>query len=131
MHQVALNASATLLGTDDMKHSRNVVLKPSLSHYMIGIFTQPPFHQPTRVYDYKSETEYYDRHVEVFKNCIQSAHNVSPTHGFAALKVTALGNPELLERMSTMIVEVHNLFSKFDEKGTGLISQEEFVRCYE
>jgi proline dehydrogenase len=94
------------------------------------IFTQPPFNQPARVYDYKSEAQ-CDRHVEVFKNCIRSAHDVSPTHGFAALKVTALGNPELLERMSTMIVEVHNLFSKFDEKGTGLISQEEFVRCYE
>jgi len=118
--------------TDYMKYNRNVVLKlkPSLSQNMIDIFTQPPFNQPARIYDYKSEAE-CDRHVEVFKNCIRSAHDVSPTHGFAALKVTALGNPELLERMSTMIVEVHNLFSKFDEKGTGLISQEEFVRCYE
>ena len=94
-----------------------------------GILTQPPFNQPARIYDYKSEKE-CDRHVDIFKNCIHSVRDVSP-HGFAALKVTALGNPELLERMSTMIVEVKNLFAKFDEKGTGLISREEFIRCYE
>lgn len=96
----------------------------------IGIFTQPPFNQPARVYDYKSECE-CDRHVEIFKSCIRSVQDVSPTHGFAALKVTALGNPKLLERMSTMIVEVKNLFSKFDKKGSGMISHDEFVRCYE
>lgn len=95
-----------------------------------GIFTQPPFNQPARVYDYKSEAE-CDRHVSIFKDCIRSVRDVSPSTGFAALKVTALGNPELLERMSTMIVEVKNLFSKFDEKGTGMVSREEFVRCYE
>ena len=94
-----------------------------------GVFTQPPFNQPARVYDYKSECE-CDKHVDIFKSCIRSVRDVSP-HGFAALKVTALGNPELLQRMSTMIVEVKNLFSKFDEKGCGLISREEFVRCYE
>jgi Ca2+-binding EF-hand superfamily protein len=41
-----------------------------------------------------------------------------------------LGNPKLLERMSTMIIEVKNLFSKFDEHGNGLVSQEDFIRCY-
>eukprot|EP00571_Detonula_confervacea_P002260 CAMPEP_0172329058 /NCGR_PEP_ID=MMETSP1058-20130122/60674_1 /TAXON_ID=83371 /ORGANISM="Detonula confervacea, Strain CCMP 353" /LENGTH=588 /DNA_ID=CAMNT_0013046205 /DNA_START=387 /DNA_END=2153 /DNA_ORIENTATION=+ len=95
-----------------------------------GIFTHPPFNQPARVYDYKSECE-CDRHVSIFKSCIRSVQDVSPHCGFAALKVTALGNPELLQRMSTMIVEVKNLFSKFDEKGTGLISRDEFVHCYE
>mmetsp|Transcript_4162 Transcript_4162/g.9343 ORF Transcript_4162/g.9343 Transcript_4162/m.9343 type:complete len:609 (-) Transcript_4162:253-2079(-) len=95
-----------------------------------GIFTQPPFNQPARVYDYKSEKD-CDRHVQIFKKCIRSVRDVSPTHGFAALKVTALGNPELLERMSTVIVEVKNLFSKFDRKGTGLICREDFIHCYE
>jgi len=82
------------------------------------------------VYDYKSESQ-CDKHVDVFKDCIHSVRDVSPTHGFAALKVTALGNPKLLERMSTMIVEVKRLFAKFDRKGNGLISREEFVSCYE
>ena len=96
-----------------------------------GIFTQPPFNQPARVYDYKSEEE-CDRHVSVFKDCIRSVRDVSPV-GFAALKVTALGNPELLERMSTMIVEVKNLFAKFQQNNNteGLISREEFVACYQ
>ena len=97
---------------------------------IIGIFSQPPFNQPARIYDYTSEKE-CDRHVEIFKKCIQSVKDVSPTHGFAALKVTALGNPELLERMSDVIVEVNRLFSKFDEKDCGFISREEFVKCYE
>jgi len=101
----------------------------AMSDIIEGISSQPPFNQPARVYDYKSECE-CDRHVSVFKDCIRSVQDVSP-NGFAALKVTALGNPELLQRMSTMIVEVHNLFSKFDEKGTGLISRDEFVHCYE
>lgn len=82
------------------------------------------------MYDYKSESQ-CDKHVDVFKDCIHSVRDVSPTHGFAALKVTALGNPKLLERMSTMIVEVKSLFAKFDKKKIGLISREEFVRCYE
>ena len=95
-----------------------------------GIFSQPPFNQPARVYDYKSEEE-CDRHVSIFQECIHSVHDVSSV-GFAALKVTALGNPELLERMSTMIVEVKNLFAKFQpENGSGgLISREEFDQCY-
>lgn len=95
-----------------------------------GIVTRPPFNQPARVYDYRSEED-CDKHVEVFKSCIRSVRDVAPTHGFAALKVTALGNPELLERMSTMVVEVKNLFSKFDREGSGLIGREDFVRCYE
>ena len=96
-----------------------------------GIFSQPPFNQPARVYDYQSEEE-CDGHVAVFKDCIHSVHDVSPV-GFAALKVTALGNPELLERMSTMIVEVKNLFATFQQSGAtgGLISREEFVQCYQ
>lgn len=96
-----------------------------------GIFSQPPFNQPARLYDYQSEEE-CDRHVSIFQECIQSVHDVSSV-GFAALKVTALGNPELLERMSTMIVEVKNLFAKFQpESGSGgLISRENFAQCYQ
>jgi len=112
--------------------SDNIQIAPLYSSFIIkiGIVTQPPFNQPARVYDYKSEGQ-CDKHVDVFKVCIHSVRDVSPTHGFAALKVTALGNPKLLEQMSTMIVEVKRLFAKFDKKKTGLISREEFVHCYE
>mmetsp|Transcript_8741 Transcript_8741/g.11611 ORF Transcript_8741/g.11611 Transcript_8741/m.11611 type:complete len:490 (+) Transcript_8741:563-2032(+) len=92
------------------------------------IISNPPYNQPARVYDYKSESE-CDRHVEVFLSCIRAVRDVSP-NGFAALKVTALGNPLLLERMSTAITEAKNLFSKFDIDGDGVISREEFEKCY-
>lgn len=61
-----------------------------------------------RVYDYEGE-ELCDERLETFKQCILAVHAVSPT-GFAAIKCTALGNPQLLERMSVAIVELRNLF---------------------
>ena len=60
-----------------------------------GMVVQPPINQPARIYDYKSESE-CDNHVSIFKECIRSVRDVSITSGgggFAALKVTALGNP--------------------------------------
>lgn len=88
--------------------------------------------QPARVYSYASEVE-CDRHASIFASCIRSARDVStiPGRGFAAIKVTALGDPALLERMSIAIVEIRNLFGKFDVGGTGSIGRDEFVRCYE
>ena len=88
----------------------------------------PGFIQPARVYDYESEAG-CDKHVDVFRSCIRSVANVSPD-GFAAIKVTALGNPKLLERMSIAITESKNLFAKFDKNGNGFISREEFEMGY-
>lgn len=85
--------------------------------------------QPARVYDYTSERQ-CDLHVETFLSCIESVKQVSssfPGTGFAAMKVTALGNPILLERMSRAIVEVRELFHKFDTNQDGLLSKAEFV----
>lgn len=104
-------------------NSSNILL------HKTGLTTQPPFNQPARIYDYKSEKQ-CDRHVEIFKECIRSVRDVSP-NGFAALKVTALGNPILLERMSTIIVEVKKFFAMMDEKKTGFISRDDFLRCYD
>lgn len=56
--------------------------------------------------------------VGIFFKCIEAVHNVSP-EGFAAIKVTALGLPAILERLSTAILEAQKLFSKFDRDGTG------------
>jgi proline dehydrogenase len=82
-----------------------------------------------RVYDYRSE-EICDLHKKTFEKCIIAVKNVSP-RGFAAVKVTALGNPELLKRASTALVEVRKLFEKFDEKKTGLITREQFAEAYD
>ena len=70
-----------------------------------------------------------DAHVAVFEKCIEAVHTVSP-NGFAAIKLTALGPPELLRRVSTALVEVRNLFDKFDQDRTGTISEAEFEAGY-
>jgi len=57
-------------------------------------------------------------------------HNVSPS-GFAAIKLTALGNPMLLQRMSTCIVEIGNLFRGFDKDSSGSIRREEFRAAFD
>jgi proline dehydrogenase len=40
-----------------------------------------------------------------------------PDQGFAAIKVTALGNPVLLERMSGALQEIRSLFREADADG--------------
>ncbi len=98
---------------------------------------KPVVHIPTsttigkvqgRVYDYKNE-ELCDMHMETFRKAIQAVKNVSPT-GFAAIKCTALGNPELLKRASTTLVEIRNLFHKLDPKGTGFVTKYEFLKAF-
>ncbi len=77
-----------------------------------------------RVYHYIDEAV-CDQHAEVFVNCIQSVHNTSPS-GFAAMKITALGDPNLLKRMSANLTEIRRLFRKFDADGNGTITREQF-----
>jgi proline dehydrogenase len=55
-----------------------------------------------RVYDYTTERK-CDQNAEIFEKAIKSVKNVSPA-GFAAIKITALGNPLLLERWSTVSI---------------------------
>lgn len=81
-----------------------------------------------RVYDYTSEAQ-CDQHLEDFKKCIRDVASLGKD-GYAAVKVTALGSPDLLKRMSTAIVEAKNLFAKFDANGDGLITAAEFEEGY-
>ena len=81
-----------------------------------------------RVYDYSSEAQ-CDRHLEDFRKCIRDVASLGKD-GYAAVKVTALGSPELLKKMSTAIVEAKNLFAKFDSDGDGLIAESEFEKGY-
>jgi proline dehydrogenase len=82
-----------------------------------------------RVYDYKDEAK-CDMHMATFEHCIKSVHAVSPT-GFAAIKVTALGNPTLLEALSNTIVQFRKLFEEFDKEKTGYVTREQFKAGYE
>ena len=83
---------------------------------------------PVRVYDYLSEAK-CDQHLQDFRKCIRDVASLG-NDGYAAVKITALGSPELLKKMSTAIVEAQKLFAKFDTNGDGLISPEEFEEQY-
>ncbi|GAX83243.1 hypothetical protein CEUSTIGMA_g10669.t1 [Chlamydomonas eustigma] len=70
------------------------------------------------------------RHVETFLNAIDTAGGL-PGQGFAAVKLTALGNPVLLERMSSAILTVRGLFQRFDMDKSGFIDMSEFLTAYQ
>jgi proline dehydrogenase len=91
-------------------------------------FETPAKLASSRTYSYLDE-DLCDKRMETFEKCIRAVHEVSPT-GFAAVKLTALGNPKLLERMSTAIVEIKALFEKFDTVGDGYVTKEEFIEGY-
>lgn len=76
-----------------------------------------------RTYDYEGEAK-CEVNVGIFFKCIEAVHNVSP-EGFAAIKVTALGLPAILERFSKAIVETQTIFSQLDKEGTGLCCVQE------
>ncbi|KAL6067637.1 Proline dehydrogenase [Balamuthia mandrillaris] len=64
-----------------------------------------------RTYFYEGEEE-CDNHMKLFEASIKdSAHR---DKGFVAIKVTALGKPELLMRISEIILEIRRLFKKFE-----------------
>jgi len=94
-----------------------------------AIVTQPPYSQPARIYEYKSESD-CDHHVDTFLSCIRSVRDTTPD-GFAAMKLTALGQPQLLERLSTAILESQKLFFQCDANSDGKVSHEEFASTYE
>ena len=92
-------------------------------------FETPAELASSRTYSYLDE-DLCDRRMETFEKCIRAVHAVSPT-GFAAIKLTALGNPNLLERMSTAIIEIKALFEKFDTNGDGFVTKQQFLEGYE
>jgi len=75
---------------------------------------------------YSSHTEKEcDARQQIFETAIRAVHGVSPD-GFAAIKVTALGNPILLERWSNSIKECLKLFERIDVNQDGMVSFAEF-----
>lgn len=60
----------------------------------------------------------HTRHVETFLKAVDTAAGL-PGQGFAAIKLTALGNPQLLERLSSAIQLIRGLFAQFDSNGEG------------
>ena len=71
-----------------------------------------------RVNVYSSE-EKCDENTRIFKHAVRAVFNVSP-RGFAAIKLSALGEPALLERMSVALVEIESLFAKVSDNNVHL-----------
>ena len=69
----------------------------------------------------------YDKHAEVFRGCVRAVQKIAPD-GFAAVKVSALANPKLLERMSAVIVDIERLFTRLDLNGDGVVTMEELEK---
>jgi len=63
-----------------------------------------------RVHTYAGEAK-CDENQKIFMHAVTAVHNVSPS-GFAAIKMSALGQPALLERMSNALIEIEAFFSK-------------------
>jgi len=107
----------------------------SLTAPYVNVEAMPPItpydledENKARVYHYVDE-DVCDKHLRTFEDCIRAVNAVSDS-GFAAIKITALGNPALLKRMSIVLNEIRALFAKFDEDGTGLITKDQFSKRY-
>jgi proline dehydrogenase len=81
-----------------------------------------------RTYNYVTEAV-CDKHVGTFLKAIDTVAKL-PGQGFAAIKVTALGSPQLLERMSAALVEIRSLFKEADADGDGFVDYGEFNALY-
>ena len=79
-----------------------------------------------RVHAYAGEAK-CEENAKIFKHAVEAVHNVSP-HGFAAIKVSGLGQPALMERMSIALVEMESLFGKLvGQEGRGELNYEQFL----
>lgn len=83
----------------------------------------------SRTYTYEDEDK-CNRHMKTFEHAITAAAT-QQGEGFAAIKLTALGKPALLERVSSSIVSIRGLFAEFDEDHDGTICKDEFIRVYD
>lgn len=62
-----------------------------------------------------------------FFSCVAAVRDAAP-EGFAAVKVTALGDPQLLARASSALLELQRFFRSLDADADGALSRDEFVR---
>ncbi|CAE7509772.1 PRODH [Symbiodinium pilosum] len=72
----------------------------------------------SRSYDYKNEA-ICDANAKIFRTAVRAVKDATPD-GFAAIKLSGLGNPHLLERMSSCLGEICRLYKRLsnDEVST-------------
>ncbi|KAL7573366.1 hypothetical protein ACA910_011726 [Epithemia clementina (nom. ined.)] len=97
LHQAGIGAILDYAAENDVENPRDLNGIPQ--HLVIA-----------RTYDYEGEAE-CDRNAEVTLRSIEEA---SKRNGFSAIKLTALGKPELLRRMSAILVDAQRLFHVLD-----------------
>jgi proline dehydrogenase len=81
-----------------------------------------------RTYDYAGEAE-CDANAKICHSCIVTAGN--RPNGFSAIKITALGKPELLEHLSNVLNHTKKVFIQFCEEENiveGEVTLEQFKR---
>ena len=81
--------------------------------------------QPARVYPYVNEAE-CDANKRIFLRAVEAVKETTP-EGFAAVKVTALGDPALLERVSIAVVELRKFFDRLDADQCGVLTRSTFI----
>ncbi|CAJ1366335.1 unnamed protein product [Effrenium voratum] len=64
----------------------------------------------SRTYDYEGEA-LCDARAQIFRTAVRAVKDATPD-GFAAIKLSGLGNPALLERMSMCLAEVTRLYAR-------------------
>lgn len=72
--------------------------------------------QSARTYDYAGEAD-CDANAAICRSCIEAAGAKGDGQGFAAIKLTALGKPELLEHLSLILTQTKTLFLTFATEG--------------
>jgi proline dehydrogenase len=70
--------------------------------------------ESARMYDYQGEAA-ADANAEIFFDAVRAVRDATPS-GFAAIKISGLGNPMLLERMSQSLIELADFFAKLQRE---------------
>lgn len=85
-----------------------------------------------RTYFYAGEVE-CDKNADIFCNCIDAVAEATNGRGFTAIKLTALGRPQLLLKISENIVHTQNFFkaitgSNYENLVLSKISEDDLSR---
>lgn len=95
------------------------------------VLARPKEHRPVaRTYFYRNEAN-CEKNMDIFLRCIDAVAGATYGTGFAAIKLTALGRPELLLQVSEVIARCRNYFEEITGKQRmvfGDVSPSEFQK---